>query len=346
MMPNRNKLLCMNKNKPLVSIIIPVYNVEKYLRQCLNSVIGQSFQDIEILIVNDGSTDGSLQILREYEQLDKRLIIIEKENSGLSAARNSALEIARGKYIAFIDSDDWVETQMIELLYKKALASGADVVLYDCYDYHENIGSREECWASPYVKNKEYITLSDRKDLLVPCLAWLKLYKRSFLDKYNLRFLEGVILEDTLWNLKVVSLAAKVVSLKQKLYYYRQRNDLIIGNMVMSKSNNYRIFDIFKLAQNGIEFLDEEFYESEWSDISKAYIVWLLFHHSKMVKLSSKYKYYKNMKYLFSGIDNPLDISVHLDNNLQLKFLRLNKYSVVFYLLLQSFKKINKYSDF
>jgi len=325
---------------PLVSIIVPVYNVEKYLRQCLDTITGQSFQDIEILIVNDGSTDDSLKIIKEYELNDKRVKILDKENGGLSSARNSALDIARGDYIAFIDSDDWVDLSMIEVLYKKALDSGADVVLYDCYAYHEDTDILVECWASVYVKNKEYTNLLDRKDLLVPCLSWLKLYKKSFLNKYNLRFLEGVILEDTLWNLKVISLASKVISIKQKLYFYRQRRTSIMGNMLLSKRDNYRIFDIFKLAQSGLDFLDNKFHESEWSAISQAYIIWLLFHHSGMVKLSNRYIYYKKMKYFFSEMEKSSDISIYLNNNLYPKFLSLKKHPVIIYLLLQTVKKI------
>ena len=96
-------------NKPEVSVIIPVYNVEKYLERCLDSVINQSFTDIEIICVNDGSTDNSLEILKYYEQMDDRVIVIDKENQGLSETRNLGINISNGKYITFIDSDDWIK---------------------------------------------------------------------------------------------------------------------------------------------------------------------------------------------------------------------------------------------
>ena len=96
-------------NKPTVSVIIPVYNVEQYLSKCLDSVINQTFKNIEIICINDGSTDNSLKILNEYAMADKRIIVINQENSGVYAARNKGLQIANGKYISFVDSDDWIE---------------------------------------------------------------------------------------------------------------------------------------------------------------------------------------------------------------------------------------------
>ena len=112
-----------------VSVIVPVYNVEKYLRQCLDSIINQTLKEIEILCINDGSTDSSPEILKEYEEKDSRIKIINKKNAGLSAARNQGLELAKGEYVSFIDSDDWINETFCEALYTAAKKYDSDIAI-------------------------------------------------------------------------------------------------------------------------------------------------------------------------------------------------------------------------
>ena len=114
---------------PLVSVLIPVYNVEKYLSRCLDSLINQTLTDIEIICVNDGSTDGSLKILKQYQEKDNRIVIVDKKNGGLPSARNAGLDRARGQYVGFVDSDDYVEPSMFETLYKTAKKKNSEVVI-------------------------------------------------------------------------------------------------------------------------------------------------------------------------------------------------------------------------
>ena len=125
---------------PLVSVIIPVYNVEKYLNQCLDSVIAQTLTDIEIICVNDSSTDGSLGILEEYEKKDKRIRVVTQPNSGAGAARNRGLSMASGKYLSFLDSDDFFEPDMLELAYQKAEEDSADFVVFNSNQYYTDKG--------------------------------------------------------------------------------------------------------------------------------------------------------------------------------------------------------------
>lgn len=124
-------------NKPKISIIIPVYNVEKYLEQCLKSVINQTFKDIEIICINDGSTDNSLEILEAFQKQDERIKIINKQNEGQGIARNEGLKIAKGEYISFIDPDDWVEQGMYEFLYNKFLETNAQIIRFNYRSFDE-----------------------------------------------------------------------------------------------------------------------------------------------------------------------------------------------------------------
>ncbi|MBR5160328.1 MAG: glycosyltransferase family 2 protein, partial [Thermoguttaceae bacterium] len=119
---------------PAISVIIPVYNVEPYLRECLDSVVNQTFRDIEIICVNDGSTDGSPAILEEYAAKDSRIIIIHQQNGGLSAARNSGMNAAKGDFILFVDSDDYIKQNTLEITYNAAIESGAEMVMFCIYN--------------------------------------------------------------------------------------------------------------------------------------------------------------------------------------------------------------------
>ena len=129
---------------PKVSVIIPVYNVEKYLSECLDSVVNQTLKDIEIICVNDGSPDGSAAILEEYAQKDNRIKVITQENRGLSEARNSGLKIASGEYIAFLDSDDYIDLKFFEQLYKRGIESNSDVVV--CENIYRFSGNKQNCF--------------------------------------------------------------------------------------------------------------------------------------------------------------------------------------------------------
>ena len=178
----------MNNLNPTISIIVPVYNTALYLSKCLNSIAAQTFTDFEVLMIDDGSTDGSGEICDQYSQSDSRFIAIHQSNQGVSASRNNGLKQARGNYIAFVDSDDYVHPQMLELLYKAILCklfgkSGEDI---------------------------QYI------------VVWNKLYDRRLLA--NICFSALKVSEDLLFNVEVFSKVRQAIEVDSKLYYYTQRN--------------------------------------------------------------------------------------------------------------------------
>lgn len=192
----------MEKYCPKVSIIIPVYNVEKYIRQCLESVINQTYKNIEIIVINDGTKDGSMKIVEEYLE-DKRIKIINKNNGGLSSARNKGIEEATGEYIYFLDSDDWIEKDTIEVLVKNS--KDVDIIGANFFYFDEITKIKEKNKdISDDIEKGEY-SLNHCTEIMV----WNKLYKYSFLKEKNLTFIEGIIHEDEDLPLNVIWLLLK-----------------------------------------------------------------------------------------------------------------------------------------
>lgn len=213
----------------LFSIIIPVYNVERYLRDCLNSVLGQTCHEWEAVCVNDGSTDGSKFILEEYAAEDPRIKVITKNNGGLSSARNVGLERAEGDYILFLDSDDWLEGKALEIL--KGNMDGEDMVCFSGRRYFESGG---KYLPADLLKEQSYLTGMDYyndnallpRDFAFVCVV-LRAYKRSFLLDNALRFQEGIYHEDNLFTPLACYYARNVRTVNECLYDYRIRAESI-----------------------------------------------------------------------------------------------------------------------
>ncbi|MDR2169543.1 MAG: glycosyltransferase [Planctomycetaceae bacterium] len=211
----------MNTIVPKISIIIPVYNVELYLRDCLDSVVNQTMQEIQIICINDGSTDDSLKILNDYASRDCRILIIDKPNAGVSSARNVGLKHTKGKYILFVDSDDTVDIKLCEKVYAKAEQSNADFVLffYDTPNGHHNI-------CDNIISLDDKITLEEKKTLLSFGTVCGKLWRMDFMRKNDLKFHEQVHnREDTLFYWEGLLLATKISILPEVLYHYYVREN-------------------------------------------------------------------------------------------------------------------------
>lgn len=217
------------ENPIKVSVIVAVYNTEKYLRQCLDSIAGQTLSNLEIICVNDGSTDGSLAILEEYAAKDARFCIFSKENEGLGAAsaRNFGLDRAKGEYISVLDSDDFFEPDMLEKAVKKADETNADMVMFSGKEYDERTGNAN--WVrsildKTIVPEKETFSYADCPDKiyqLTTGMAWNKLFRRAFLEKRNLRFQRIKYSDDAYFTFAHMVLAEKIAVLKDDLCYYR-----------------------------------------------------------------------------------------------------------------------------
>ena len=201
----------------MISIIVPIYKVENYLKQCLDSIIGQSFQDIEIILIDDGSPDNCPKICDEYQKLDDRIIVFHTENHGLASARNLGVEKASGDWIMFVDSDDWVEPEFCETAYKNAINHNADMVLFgiSIYEIDGSINKK-------HMNCSGIITPQDAVKYGTNA-AWNKLYHRSLFD--GIRYPDGKLYEDIATTYKLVYKANRIVAINDLLYNYRLRKE-------------------------------------------------------------------------------------------------------------------------
>lgn len=219
----------MNK-KPLVSIIVPIYNVERYLNKCIDSIINQTLSNIEIILVNDGSTDNCGRIIDEYANRDSRIVIIHKENGGQSSARNKGLDIAKGKYIGFVDSDDWIDHNMYENLYREIEESNSDICVCSRRAYSET-GELSNQIDLPveefrFDKNSLQDYIVNRLFYKHTVVVWNKIYKREIIEENSIRFedVSYVGSEDALFNYKILCNANKIKSINTVYYNQLSRN--------------------------------------------------------------------------------------------------------------------------
>lgn len=217
------------QGRPKISVIVPVYNVEVFLTRCLESIINQTYTNLEIILVDDGSTERSSVICDKYSSDDPRIILIRQDNKGLSAARNAGLDICSGDYISFIDSDDWVELDMLEVLLNAIIEHSADVACCEAVRHKGRVTTYNE-------EVGDIRIIEGQKDILdehicgrLSSSAWGKLFKREMFD-YGHRFPKGCVYEDirTIW--KVLLICNKVVLVDRRMYHYYFRRGSITSN--------------------------------------------------------------------------------------------------------------------
>jgi glycosyltransferase involved in cell wall biosynthesis len=239
-----------------ISIIVPVYNVEGYLRKCVNSILNQTIKNIEVILVNDGSKDNSGDICDEYKKKDSRVVVIHKENGGLSSARNAGLEIATGELIGFIDSDDWIEPDYFQILYEGLIKNNADISVMKLryVTNHEKIEFNTE-------KKEEWVELTRHKAIesffsnnFIENSACNKLYRSNLFE--GIRYPEGMLMEDKATTYKLIHKANLVVVNLSKKYHYYLRNDSI-----MQCEFNKRKFHSLEIHMEQIKFIDVNYPE-------------------------------------------------------------------------------------
>ena len=223
--------------KPIISVIVPVYNVESYLKNCLDSILSQTFPYFELICVNDGSTDSSRKILEEYKQRDNRIKIVDKENGGLSSARNAGMKVATGEFFSFIDSDDWVDKTLLEKLYKSINDNNSDIAICAVHQFDELNQKIDD--SNPYYTleffdksfDNRAFSYKDTKPFImdVCVMAWNKLYRYSLIEKYNAVFPDGLIFEDGPFFFTIFFKTERVSIVRDFLYYYRinRKNSII-----------------------------------------------------------------------------------------------------------------------
>ena len=246
-----------------VSIIVPVYNVQDYIEKCLDSLVYQTLDDIEIIVVNDGATDESRIVIQKYiNKYPEKIVYVEKENGGLSDARNYGMKYATGEYIAFVDSDDYVEKNMYEKMYDIAQKENSDMVECNFYWEYNN-----------KLKMDKGIQYKEKQDMLVKArvVAWNKLIRRKLVQDKDIKFPKGLRYEDIEFTYKLIPYIEKVSFVKEPMVHYIQRDNSI------SNMQNIRNREIFEVLDNVIKYYKEKnLYKDYEKELEYVYTRYLL----------------------------------------------------------------------
>ena len=295
-----------------ISIIVPVYNVEKYVKKCIKSLMSQTLKDIEIIVVDDGSTDNSMSIVEELAKDDERIKIFHKEHGGLSDARNYGLKKAKGKYIAFLDSDDYVKADLYQKMYEKAKKEKSDMVECNFFWAYPKDSSNNSLKKDIGEKYSNQIEMMEKARVV----AWNKLYKKEIIDKVGVEFPKGLRYEDIEFFYKLIPYIENVSFVKQPMIYYVQRKESIVN------TQNEKTNDIFEVFDNVFEYYKEhQFYDKYKEALEYTYTRILLCSSFKRIvkikdkqvksellnktwiSLNEKFPYWKNNKILNTNLN-------------------------------------------
>ena len=262
--------------RPMVSIIVPIYNAEQYLRRCVDSILNQEYTDYELLLVNDGSTDASGDICEEYGDRDPRVIVIQKENTGVSDSRNRALDRARGKYLQFLDSDDWITPDATRLFVRAAEEYGCDMVISDFYRVvGERLSPKGDIEEEGVLTREEFAAhmMENPADFYYGVL-WNKLYRRDIVEEHKLRMDTDISwCEDFMFNLEYIRYAKVFYALHAPIYYYvKRKGSLASQGINISKTVKMKL-NVFEYYNNFYKHvLEEEDYEKNRLQVYRFFI--------------------------------------------------------------------------
>lgn len=269
-------------NQVFFSIIVPVYKVEPYLQKCVDSVLGQTFRDFELILVDDGSPDGCPQLCDAYAQKDNRVVVIHKKNGGASTARNKGMENARGEYISFLDADDfWLRDTVLEEIHTSLQKNSVDILILKMIRYYQatdSFSTKANTFSESDFSSESYE--SRLRDLIVAqayrANPWNKVFRRALTEEMDLKFTEGVIAEDVDWAARLALAAKSINILPDVVHAYRYdrpgsvTSTLTLRNLVDTKGNIERC----------IHYLDglsvtEEFKYAYFSYVAYRYVIWM-----------------------------------------------------------------------
>lgn len=279
-----------------ISIILPVYNVQEYLEECLDSILNQSYKDYELIIVDDGSMDNSLEIIKRYSNKFKNFKFISQDNKGVSEARNIALKNAEGEYILFVDSDDFLEKEMLEKIISAALSTKADIVISNYYLFYDENNYIKFIKDMPKFHLYESFEVIDMMlNNIIQGQLWNKLFKNTLLKNNDFFFEKGRYIQDIFPVFKVVNNASKITYIDDALYFYRQRE-----SSTVHKKNKKLTEDYYHAMESIINYIEEnKIIVNKYSlRIFKAYVFSYFIYHYTNEDLNNNYKDFKKSKYI------------------------------------------------
>lgn len=251
-------------NKPLISIVVPVYNVESFLDKCIESLITQTYSNIEIILVDDGSTDHSGKICDRYSEENANIIAVHQKNQGLSGARNAGVKIAEGKYITFVDSDDYITIDFLDTLYASMVKYNADIAMCGPFKFYEDEQVRSESIEREYTYTSQEAIGAMLYRKKVNSYAWGKLYRAEIVKEIS--FPEGKLFEDLFTIYKMYDLASVVIYIEKQMYYYRQRRGSIVNSVFEPKK-----MQLLEANKEILKFVKEKYPMVHKAAISKYY---------------------------------------------------------------------------
>lgn len=273
---------------PTISVIVPVYKVEPYLRKCVDSILGQTFRDFELILVDDGSPDGCPEICDKYAEKDSRVKVIHKENGGLSSARNAGLDVAKGEYIAFVDSDDWINPEMLEIMQNRMQQHHADVAICGVESVYEDDGKIVHHPLTDAVLSRDDMVDKLATQAWYYIIACNKLYCKKIFEE--LRYPEGYIHEDAAIIHRIIGLCKCVVTVEQPFYNYRQT-----GNSIMRSELNIRRTDNLSSLADRICYS----YDRKWHDVfsvtAERYVHTFFDYYFRFFRSEENEKYFRRM---------------------------------------------------
>ena len=292
---------------PVISVVIPVYNVEKYLSKCLESITNQTYKNLEIICVDDGSTDKSQKILEEYSKKDSRIKILLQPNSGQGVARNRGIDEAAGDYIFFCDADDYLEQSAFEQLLSRIETTGADFVFFESNVFDDRNGNSVDnsFWGGggylDIFREKELFRYSDIPILLFKAFApWNKFFRTSFLKENNISFDENLRFEDVIFHIKALLLASAVTYCPYHLYNYRYFTSTSCTERFKNSKESLDILEVIKNVENLL--YDRKVDEN----ILKLFVIWvfdiLVCYYNNISDIYLKKTFRKRASYLFKQI--------------------------------------------
>lgn len=293
----------------LISVIVPIYNVEKYIRKCVDSILKQTYKNIEIILVDDGSKDECGKIIDEYKELDARVKVIHKKNGGLSDARNCGMKCSTGRFLLFIDSDDWIDSEMIKKLYDNIQKYNADISI--CEFIEEDEEGKE-------LSNKKYddkILLFTPKEAIKDLIvqknitnhAWNKLYKKEIFD--NIEYPKGQLMEDVSTTYKLIENSNQIVYQNIALYHYIQRNKSILGNITSKRINDQEkaFFERNKYLENKYPEYSKEIEIDNIKNVKTIYYLAIMCGEKSLYN-SKKYKnYYIDARKVYKTVKRDIE---------------------------------------
>jgi len=301
---NDDKIKLNNLKVPKISVIIPVYNMEKFVKECLNSVVNQSLKDIEIICIDDGSIDNSLQILKDYEKNDKRIKILSQKNNGVGSARNRGIDISKGEFIAFLDSDDkYINMNSLENLYNaavnnKVLISGGNSNKYFKGKKIENLD---------HFKKEGIVYYSDFQK---PYYFWKYIYNSTFIKKNKIYFPNYSSFEDPIFFVKAMNEAKSFYALPQVIHYYR-------GSDTFKKMNKKKIIDTLKGMLDVLKYSEKNNLDILYNDIVNK------INNPYFIKMIKHFSHHKEVKSQIIEIIRDINLKKVRRNNTKFK---LNKF--------------------